>query len=105
MMPIVSKFYCSPSEVVLVIRQRPKVTSGGGFTVADCSNGVVFRVDGCGILGKKQEMILRDANGNALLLIKRQVLYFSQYHQTDDFFLILLLFLFLFFFGCEGSSN
>ncbi|KAI3447222.1 hypothetical protein Pfo_003887 [Paulownia fortunei] len=71
-MPIVSKVYCSPSEVVLAVRRRPNVVNGGGFAVADCSQRVVFRVDGCGILGKKQELILRDGEGNALLLIRRQ---------------------------------
>ncbi|KAL0426779.1 UNVERIFIED_CONTAM: protein LURP-one-related 6 [Sesamum latifolium] len=72
MMPIVSKVYCSPSEVVLTVRRRPNVVAGGGFVVADCSQRVVFWVDGCGILGKKEEVILRDGEGNALLLIRRK---------------------------------
>ncbi|KAI3443534.1 hypothetical protein Pfo_000199 [Paulownia fortunei] len=71
-MPIVSKVYCSPSEVVLVVRRWPNVANGGGFAVADCSQRVVFRVDGCGILGRKDELILRDGEGNALLLIRRK---------------------------------
>ncbi|KAK4432796.1 protein LURP-one-related 6 [Sesamum alatum] len=72
MVPIVSKVYCSPSEVVLTVRRRPNVVAGGGFVVADCSQRVVFWVDGCGILGKKEEIILRDGEGNALLLIRRK---------------------------------
>ncbi|PIN08420.1 hypothetical protein CDL12_19002 [Handroanthus impetiginosus] len=72
MMPIVSKVYCSPSAVVLVVRRRPNVANGGGFAVADCSQRVVFRVDGCGVLGKKDELVLRDSDGNALLLIRRK---------------------------------
>ncbi|KAK6126735.1 hypothetical protein DH2020_039527 [Rehmannia glutinosa] len=71
-MPIVSKVYCSPYEVVLAVRRRPNVVNGGGFAVADCSQRVVFRVDGCGILGKKQELVLRDGDGNSLLLIRQK---------------------------------
>ncbi|KAK4428790.1 protein LURP-one-related 6 [Sesamum alatum] len=72
MMPIVSKVCCSPSEVVLVVRRRPNVANGGGFVVADCGQRVVFSVDGCGVLGRKEELILRDGEGNALLLIRRK---------------------------------
>ncbi|KAG8367140.1 hypothetical protein BUALT_Bualt16G0041700 [Buddleja alternifolia] len=71
-MPILSKVYCSTSEVVLVVRRRPNVANGGGFAVVDCSQRDVFRVDGCGIIGRKDELILRDAEGNALLLIRRK---------------------------------
>uniref|UniRef100_A0A5B6ZZ58 Putative LURP-one-related 6 n=1 Tax=Davidia involucrata TaxID=16924 RepID=A0A5B6ZZ58_DAVIN len=71
-MPIVSKTFCSSSDVVLVVRRRPHVVYGGGFVVTDCSQKVVFRVDGCGILGKKGELILRDGDGDALLLIRRK---------------------------------
>ncbi|KAF3439697.1 hypothetical protein FNV43_RR17975 [Rhamnella rubrinervis] len=70
--PIVSKLYCSSSQVVLVVRRRPHVVSGGGFVVTDCSQKVAFRVDGCGILGSKGELILRDGDGQALLLIRRK---------------------------------
>nr|XP_023884395.1 protein LURP-one-related 6-like isoform X2 [Quercus suber] len=72
--PIINKTYCSSSQVVLVVRRRPHVTSGGGFVVTDCNQKVIFRVDGCGILGRKDELILRDGNGNgdALLLIRRK---------------------------------
>ncbi|KAL5537834.1 hypothetical protein UlMin_043723 [Ulmus minor] len=70
--PIVSKIYCSPSQVVLVVRKRPHVINGGGFVVTDCSQKVIFRVDGCGILGTKDELILRDSDGEALLLIHRK---------------------------------
>ena len=72
-MAIVSKLYCSSSQVVLVVRKRPQVVNGGGFVVTDCSQKVVFRVDGCGILGTKDELILRDADGEALLLVRRKV--------------------------------
>ncbi|KAL0338871.1 UNVERIFIED_CONTAM: protein LURP-one-related 6 [Sesamum angustifolium] len=72
MMPIVSKVYCSASEVVLAVRRRPNVANGGGFVVADYCQRVVFSVDGCGVLGRKEELILRDGEGNALLLIRRK---------------------------------
>lgn len=75
MMPVISKTFCSSSEVVLVVRRRPHVVTGGGFVVTDCTQNVVFRVEGCGILGKKDELLLRDGNGDALLLIRRKVLY------------------------------
>ncbi|PSS15458.1 Protein LURP-one-related like [Actinidia chinensis var. chinensis] len=71
--PIVSKMYCSSSQVVLGVRRRPHVVYGGGFVVSDCTTQkVVFRVDGCGILGKKGELILRDGDGDPLLLIRRK---------------------------------
>lgn len=72
--PIVSKLYCSSSQVVLVVRRRPHVVNGGGFVVTDCSQKVVFRVDGCGILGTKEELVLRDGDGEPLLLIRRKVM-------------------------------
>ncbi|GLT70594.1 hypothetical protein SLA2020_426650 [Shorea laevis] len=72
-MPIISKMYCSSSQVVLGVRRRPHVISGGGFVVTDCSaQKVIFRVDGCGILGTKEELLLRNGNGDALLLIRRK---------------------------------
>ncbi|GFP97840.1 isocitrate dehydrogenase [NAD] catalytic subunit 5 mitochondrial [Phtheirospermum japonicum] len=43
-----------------------------GFVVADCSQRVVFWVNGRGILGQKDELILRDDEGNTLLLIRRK---------------------------------
>lgn len=74
MMPIISKLYCSSSQRVLVVRRRPHVVTGGGFVVTDCTtHQVVFRVDGCGILGAKGELILRDSHGDALLLMRRKV--------------------------------
>ncbi|KAJ9168052.1 hypothetical protein P3X46_019626 [Hevea brasiliensis] len=71
-MPIVSKLYCASSQVLLLVRERPHVVSGGGFVVTDCSQKVVFRVDGCGVVGKKGELILRDCDGEPLLLIRRK---------------------------------
>ncbi|XP_022147638.1 protein LURP-one-related 6 [Momordica charantia] len=70
MVPLVSKFYCSSSEVVLVVRTRPHVVNGGGFVVTDCDQKVVFSVDGCGILGKEGVLILRDEKRDALLLLR-----------------------------------
>ncbi|KAJ9687918.1 hypothetical protein PVL29_013914 [Vitis rotundifolia] len=71
-MPIISKIFCSSSQVVLVVRRRPRVINGGGFVVTDCSQTVVFKVDGCGVLGTKGELIVRDGDGGALLLIRRK---------------------------------
>ncbi|KAM3693732.1 hypothetical protein ACJW30_07G006100 [Castanea mollissima] len=62
MIPVINKSYCSSSQVVLVLRRRPHVTNGGGFVVTDCNQKVIFRVDGCGILGTKDELILRDGD-------------------------------------------
>lgn len=73
MLPIISKMYCSSAQGVFVVRRRPHAINGGGFVVTDCSQKVAFRVDGCGILGKKDELILRDGDGDALLLIRRKV--------------------------------
>ena len=72
-MPIISKLFCSSSQVVLVVRRRPRVINGGGFVVTDSSQTVVFKVDGCGVLGTKGELIVRDGDGGALLLIRRKV--------------------------------
>ncbi|GAV64787.1 Tub_2 domain-containing protein [Cephalotus follicularis] len=71
-MPLVSKIYCSSSQMVLVVRRRPHVVNGGGFVVTDCAQKVVFHVDGCGVVGSKGELILRDGNGDPLLLIRRK---------------------------------
>ncbi|KAK7363314.1 hypothetical protein VNO77_05450 [Canavalia gladiata] len=74
MTPIISKLYCSSSQMVLLVRRRPRVVNGGGFIVMDCSNDqrVVFRVDGCGVRGIKGELILREPDGDALLLMRRK---------------------------------
>ncbi|KAM4097508.1 hypothetical protein ACJW30_07G005500 [Castanea mollissima] len=74
MIPVINKTYCSSSQVVLVVRRRPHVTNGGGSVVTDCNQKVIFKVDGCGILGIKDELILRDGDGDgdALLLIRRK---------------------------------
>ncbi|XP_043704119.1 protein LURP-one-related 6-like [Telopea speciosissima] len=70
--PIVSKLYCSASQVVLTVRRRPHVVNGGGFVVTDCSQKIIFRVDDCGTLGTKGELILRDGEGEPVLLIRRK---------------------------------
>ena len=80
--PIISKLYCSSSQSVLVVRRRPHVVSGGGFVVTDCSQQVVFRVDGCGIHGIKDQLILRDGDGDALLLMRRKVQIFKSAFKT-----------------------
>ncbi|KAK7411858.1 hypothetical protein VNO78_03301 [Psophocarpus tetragonolobus] len=73
MMPIISKLYCSSSQTVLGVRKRPHVVNGGGFVVTDCNGQrVVFRVDGCGIHGKKGQLILRDGERDAVLLMRRK---------------------------------
>ncbi|KAK1365727.1 LURP1-related protein domain containing protein [Heracleum sosnowskyi] len=73
MMLVISKEFCSSSEVVFVVRKRPHVVTGGGFVVTNCrSQNVVFRVEGCGVLGKKDELLLRDGDGDPLLLIRRK---------------------------------
>ncbi|KAJ4951701.1 hypothetical protein NE237_028533 [Protea cynaroides] len=69
---IVNKLYCSASQVVLTVRKRPHVVNGGGFVVTDCSQKIIFRLDGCGTLGTKGELILRGADGEFLLLIRKK---------------------------------
>ncbi|KDP33924.1 hypothetical protein JCGZ_07495 [Jatropha curcas] len=71
-MAIVSKLYCASSQVLLVVRERPHAVNGGGFVVTDCNQKVVFRVDGCGVLGKQGEVMLRDSDGDPLILIRRK---------------------------------
>jgi len=65
-----------------VVRKRPRVVNGGGFVVMDSSaQRAVFSVEGCGVRGKKGELILREGDGGALLLMLRKVylLYFLFY--------------------------
>ncbi|CAI0387525.1 unnamed protein product [Linum tenue] len=70
---IISKLYCSPSQVVLTVRKRPQTVTGGGFVVTeDSTQSVVFRVEGCGVLGSQGELVVRDRAGDALLLIRRK---------------------------------
>ncbi|XP_071908953.1 protein LURP-one-related 6-like [Coffea arabica] len=70
--PVVSKQYCSGSEIVLYVRRRPHVVNGGGFVVVDGNQKIVFRVDGCGILGRKEELVVRAGDGSELLLVRRK---------------------------------
>ncbi|XP_027339447.1 protein LURP-one-related 6 isoform X1 [Abrus precatorius] len=73
MMPIISKLYCSSSQTMLGVRRRPHVVNGGGFVVTDFSSQkVVFKVDGCGIHGTKGQLVLRDGEGDAILLMRRK---------------------------------
>lgn len=88
-MAVVSKVFCSSSEVVLVVRRRPHVVNGGGFIVTNCAQNVVFKVDGCGILGKKEELILKDSYGHDLLLIRKKVTFGN---RSNIYFQLLCMF-------------
>ncbi|KAL5213869.1 hypothetical protein ABZP36_004523 [Zizania latifolia] len=70
--PVVSKIFCSSTPTTLMIRRRPIVVNGGGFVVTDLSNNVVFVVDGCGILGSKGELLVKDGEGEPILFISRK---------------------------------
>ena len=50
------------------------VVNGGGFVVTDFSHNVVFIVDGCGILGSKGELMVKDGDGEQILFISRKVM-------------------------------
>ncbi|AED92870.1 unnamed protein product [Arabidopsis thaliana] len=69
--PVLSRRYSSESETVLVVRRRPPMVNGGGFVVSNSKQVVVFRVDGCGVLGTKGKLLLRNGDGNDLLLIRK----------------------------------
>lgn len=91
-MPVISKVFCSSSEVVFLVRKRPHVVSGGGFVVTECnSQKVVFIVEGCGVLGKKDELLLRDGDGDPLLLIRKKVLSFMSIHNLKPHLAITLM--------------
>ncbi|KAJ4752920.1 LURP-one-like protein (DUF567) [Rhynchospora pubera] len=70
--PIVSKLYCSTSPVSLLIRKRPVMVNGGGFVVTDSSHKVVFVVDGCGKLGARGELMVKDGEGESILYIHKK---------------------------------
>ncbi|PNT61167.1 protein LURP-one-related 6 isoform X2 [Brachypodium distachyon] len=71
-MPVVSKMFCSSTPTALMIRRRPMVVNGGGFVVTDFNHNVVFIVDGCGILGSKGELMVKDGEGEQILFISRK---------------------------------
>jgi len=71
--PVVSKIFCSGTPTMLMIRRRPIVVNGGGFVVTDLSHNVVFAVDGCGILGSKGEIMVKDGEGEPILFISKKV--------------------------------
>lgn len=48
------------------------VVNGGGFVVTDFNHNVVFIVDGCGILGSKGELMVKDGEGEQILFISRK---------------------------------
>nr|VDC96262.1 unnamed protein product [Brassica rapa] len=57
---------------VMVVRRRPHVVNGGGFVVTDCREKTIFKIDGCGVLGTRGELVLRDGDGADLLLIHKK---------------------------------
>lgn len=83
---VVSRRYSSESEAVLVVRRRPHMVNGGGFVVSNSKQQVVFRVDGCGVLGTKGKLLLRNGDGDDLLLIRKMVTNFN--YQLYDIVLI-----------------
>lgn len=56
-----------------MIRKRPVVVNGGGFVVTDSCHKVVFEVDGCGKLGAKGELMVKDGEGESILYIHKKV--------------------------------
>lgn len=68
--PIANKTYCSNGLTNLMVRKRPYVVHGGGFVVMNCYNPKpIFIVDGCGVVGIKGELVLRDGDGVSILRI------------------------------------
>jgi hypothetical protein len=72
--PVVSKFFCSSLQAVLLVRRRPPTVTGGGFVVTDREQRVVFSVDGCGIIGASGQLVVRDGDGTAILFIYKKVI-------------------------------
>jgi hypothetical protein len=72
--PVVSKIFCSGTPTILMIRRRPIVVNGGGFIVTDLGHNVAFIVDGCGVLGSKRELMVKDSEGEPILFISRKVM-------------------------------
>lgn len=72
--PVVSKIFCSPFVANLMVRKRPHVVNGGGFVVTDCTSRAIFSVDGCGVIGTKGELIIRDEDGGPVLHIQKKVM-------------------------------
>ncbi|XP_047086696.1 protein LURP-one-related 6-like [Lolium rigidum] len=70
--PVVSKFFCSSLQAVLLVRRRPPTVTGGGFVVTDREQRVVFSVDGCGIIGASGQLVVRDGDGTAILFIYKK---------------------------------
>ncbi|WOL12151.1 protein LURP-one-related 6 [Canna indica] len=71
-MPVISKIYCSSSPTMLTVRKRPHVVNGGGFVVLNSSQNLVFTVEGCGTLGAKGELVLKDGDGGSILSITKK---------------------------------
>ncbi|XP_010493173.1 PREDICTED: protein LURP-one-related 16-like isoform X2 [Camelina sativa] len=83
--PVVSRRYSSESEAVLVVRRRPSMVNGGGFVVSNNKQQVVFRVDGCGVLGTKGKLLLTNGDGVNLLLIRKMVILLTLLLYSFDF--------------------
>lgn len=82
MKAVVSKLHCSSTEEVMIVRRRPHVVNGGGFVVTDCREKNIFKIDGCGVLGTRGELVLRDGDGNDLLLIHKKVTFYYYYAKS-----------------------
>ncbi|CAN8270650.1 unnamed protein product [Cochlearia groenlandica] len=72
MKAVVSKLHCSSVEEVMTVRRRPHVVNGGGFVVTDSKEKIVFKIDGCGVLGTRGELVLRDSHGHELLIVHKK---------------------------------
>ncbi|KAL4318866.1 hypothetical protein GQ457_18G006330 [Hibiscus cannabinus] len=58
-------------EAVLTVWKKSLLFNCNGFTVFDCKGDLVFRVDNY-MQGNKGEILLMDADGNALLTVRRK---------------------------------
>lgn len=66
---------------------------GGGFVVTDYhQKQILFRVDGSSSLGARDQLVLKDGCGDALLLVRRKVINYRYLKQFDrkPFFILLL---------------
>ncbi|ONK66088.1 uncharacterized protein A4U43_C06F4030 [Asparagus officinalis] len=88
LIPIVSKIFCSSSLTTLTVRKRPRVVNGGGFAVTDRRPKTIFTVDGCGVIGSKGQLLVRDEDGASILRIQKKggvVQALSTGHQWKGF--------------------
>lgn len=47
---------------------------GGGFVVTSSCQRILFTVDGCGVIGRMGEVVLRDSEGHPLLVLQKKVI-------------------------------